>query len=587
MVETLRGRIAVVDLRRPVVEDGLIEALRARPWDEVYAVTPLAAWLLEQADIPFKNNDALVDAAEFRASGLENFTRLEHVFRDLFGAERESWLGLLAPLKMLADYALAEELRRRSLEQADVHIFSDLPHPTRAAVSWNDHIYNRAALYFWVVPAKRHTLIRRRSELLPRLVNRLKRLTPAGLLRKLARLAPRGVKPGLVTAFAYDWAPLRPFLKSQFSSFTAAELAAEALVLGGAPADDETAARFRSALEEEFQQTLPLTLPHLLAIALECFARYALLRRHLSEHIPDLVKRHDLRGALSTFCGSPEEYLVNYFLKAQALPTVFYQHGGYMQHFGLTAAAETVPASHNLAYGSDDAAFLSGLRADGRVYRMGSTLLDELRPACPQKSRFLYVLLLNPGNPLFADGNLSYPLTDHTAMFRRHRRVLKLFARRPESTLVLRQHPAQYNWCLYEPLSEFIANCGIKNVSFDQSPLDPDRYFSGYEGIIMDYPCTGLLQAMAKGAKLACHIGDPFHVAPEGEPALRRAAACAADDDAFIALLELWITGELPCGEEAARAEYLSRHGRGLDPSLPAVRAFVEETLQRTSRGLR
>jgi hypothetical protein len=580
LVEPAKGRVAVVDLRRPVVEDGLIAALRSQSWDEVYAVTPLAAWILEQAGIAFKNNDTLVDAAEFRAVGLENFARLETLLRETFGAESESWLGLLQPLKMIADYALAEELRWRALEKAEVHLFSDLSHGSRQSLSWDDHIYNRAALYFWAVPAERHILVPRRSERLSRLVNRLMRLTPTGLWRKLPRLLPRSEKPGLVTVYAYDWAALRPDLESRFTAFAAAEIAAAALALGGAAANAGTSENSRSALQKKLSGILPRTLPHLLPVAVEGFERYALLRARLAEHLPKLSEERDLRGALSTFCGSPEDFLVNYFMKSRGLPTIFYQHGGYMQHFDLTASAETVPAGHNLVYGSDDAAFLSGLRADGRVLRVGSAVLDGLRPARPIKGRFLYVLLLNPGNPLFADGKLSYPLTDHTALFRRHRRVLELFARHPELTLVLRQHPAQYNWCLYEPLAEFLAARGIKNVEFDQSPLDPDKYFSGYEGVVMDYPCTGMLQAMAKNVNLACHIGDPYHVAPEGEPSLRRAVACATNDDDFVALLENWISDKVPAGTEEGRAEYLSRHGRGEKPTLPTVRDFVEKTLR-------
>jgi hypothetical protein len=579
-------RVAVVDLRRPVDGEGFVAALRSGSWREIYAVTPLAAWTLERAGIPFKNNDALVDAAAFRAEGLKNFSRLENALREAFGQD-DSWLGLSTPLKMIADYALGEELRWSALEKDEAWVFSDLAHDARDGASWDDHIYNRAALYFRALPARRHCLLPGRSERLPRLLNRLKRLTTAGLLNKLSRFAPRGGKPGLVTTYAHDWAALRPSLKSEYAAVSAGELAAAALTLGGARAGAEDSARLRAALEKEFSSVLPRTLPHLLPIMLERFDEYALLRLRLSEHLPALIERLRLRGALSTFCGSPEEFLVNYFLKARGLPTIFYQHGGYMQRFRLTKAAEAVPASDNLVFGSDDLSFLSGLRADGRVREVGSALLESLRPVRTRKGRFLYVLLLNPGNALFADGDLTFPLTDHAALFRRHRRVIELFARFPELTLTLRQHPAQYNWCLYEPLKEFVAGRGLKNVVFDQSALDPDRYFSGYEGVIMDYPCTGLLQAMAKGANLACHIGDPFHVAPDGEPALKRAAACAADDDAFVALLERWMSGAVPSGDDAARREYLARHGRGPAPSLPAVRAFVADALQRAAAGLR
>lgn len=568
---------AVVDLRRPVDAPSLAAELSSRGFARIFALTPLAAWTLEQAGLPYETNAALVDRAAFRARCLENHDRIRRALAVAFGPEQDSWMGLMLQLVAFAAYALGEEMRLRSLEGLDVRVFSDVPHESRDRLSLEAHLYNECALYFRAVPADRHRLVARRSESLSRLLNRFKRLTPANLARKLARLAPRRGGPALVTDYGYDWAAVRPHLSARFSQWTFAQLAAELSSLGGPEPDPAGLDRLAEALDGEYRDLLPRTLGPFVAMARDRAARYGRLRRRYADHLPALAARADLRAALGTLCGTDEQFLAHHFLKAAGRPSLFYQHGAYMQRWPMTGSAEVFPATRNLAYGSADAAFMKSLGPKADVTAVGSALLDALERDEPVKGRFLYVMFLNPGNLALAESELAHPDTDHAYLFARHRRVMEAFAGRPELTLVLRPHPSHYTWGLYEPLRELAASRKMTNVVFDQSALDPDRYYAGYEGVLMDYPCTGLLQALAKGRKVACHVGVPY--GSDGEDVLRRAIPCGADDDAFLAVVKRWCESGADDGDDDARREYLARFGKTDRPSLPVVLPLLDGIL--------
>lgn len=572
-----RDRVAVVDLRRPVDAGSLAAELKAGGYSRLFALTPLAAWTLEQAGLSYETNAALVDRAAFRDACLGNHERVRRALTAAFAGESDSWMGLMLQLVAFAAYALGEDMRLRSLDGLEATVYSDVPHASRDSLSLEAHLYNECALYFGAVPADRHRLVARRSETFARLLNRAKRLTPASLGRKLAGLMPRRAGPALVTDYGYDWAALRPRLETRFSQWTFAQLAAELRSLGGPDADAAALDRFASALTKEFQGLLPRTLGPFIAMARDRAARYGALRRRFADHLPAVIERADLRAVLGTLCGTDEQFLAHHFMKAAGRPSLFYQHGAYMQRWPMTGPAEVFPATHNLAYGEADAAFMKGLSPDARVTAVGSALLDSMTRDEPVKGRFLYVLFLNPGNLALAESELAHPDTNHAYLFARHRKVMELFAARPGLTLVLRPHPSQFTWGLYEPLREFAAARNMTNVVFDQSPLDPDRYYAGYEGVLMDYPCTGLLQAIAKGRKVACHTGVPY--GSDGAEILSRAISCGADDEAFLAVIARWCENGAVDGDAGARKEYLRRFGLSGSPALPAASALLDRLL--------
>lgn len=546
----------IVDLRRPVEEDAFRRALAGGPVEDVFALTPLAGWLLEQAGLPHRTGGDLADKAWFQAEGLRNTDRTEEAFAACFGAETDSWRGLLNRVKTLLDYALVEEKRWTALEVAGGRVIADVPQASRESLSWEDHYYNRASLYFW--GAASFAEVPRRVGGMPTLAGRLLNLTPAVIADKaLDRLAV-GRRPALLTRYNGDWGAHKPWLRRRFGAVSPERLAHEALA-ASTEADDgraePEAAALVDAVRSRVAGLVPRALAGVMAILENEATVYARLRRRLAGTAVAAARRHEVRAALSVAASGYEEYLIHHYLKAAGIPTLFHQHGAYMSRPMFMRSAEAAPATHNFAYGSADVGFYEALGARS-VVKAGCTGLTKAALPAPGSGRFLYVLLHVEGNALNVTSRLHFPDTDATASFRRHRRVAELFGRRQGVSLSIREHPASSSWCLYEPLSEFIAGQGFTNVRLDRSPGPTSRFLQGYDGVILDYVCTTAIVSVAAGQRIACYLG-PFGLDPDGEAVLRSAAECAPDDDAFIALLERWLGGASPKTDPAARKRFI------------------------------
>lgn len=559
-----------VDLRRPVAEEEFHRALGACPHDSPYALTPLAAWLLEREGLPFKTGGDLVDAGWFRAEGLRNTDRVEDAFASCFGSEADAWRGLLNRAKTLLDYALGEEKRWAALAAGGGRVISDVPLSGRESVSWEDHYYNRASLYPLAVGPSAYFEVPRRPGGWRGWAARLRGISPAGLVDKVRdRLAP-GRTPALVTRYDGDWASYKPLLRRSFGAVSPEQLAREALADAPGPAaagPEPEASALVSAVRERVGGLLPLCQPRVDAILEREASRYARLKRGLAGTVADAARRRGVRAALSVACSGYEEYLVHHYLKAEGTPTLFHQHGAYMSRPMFMRSAEAAPATHVFCYGSADAGFYAALGGDATVLQAGSTGLSPDPLPAPGGGRYLYVLLHVEGNALNATSPLHYPDTDATSSFRRHRRVAELFARHPGAELVIREHPAAATWCLYEPLAELIAREGYPNVRLDRTPGPTARFLRGYDGVVLDYVCTTAIVSLAAGQRTACHM-RPFALDPDGDAVLRAAAECAEDDDALVALLGRWLAGEPSKTDPEARRRFV-----GLYAGEPGSRA--------------
>lgn len=571
----------IVDIRKPVDPARLSQALRkAQSSGPIYALTPLAAWLLEQEGLPFRTGGDLVDEAWFRREGLLNHERLEQAFDEAFGSGKEPWLGLCYEFRLLLDYALGEERRWQALERAAGGIISDVAWSTNSSLDPWDHIYNRASLYFRATPPERFAQLRPIRGASERLRAIIRRLKPSGLSNRLRSLKPAGRRPALVTQWAYDWSEYRSRLEPHFETVSPARLAREAAALGrGASVDRTQSAAILTAIRVRYAPLLERTLDPLMAILAARAEAYAELRARIAHGLPEAARRLRVRGALGTVCGTPEDYLTHHYLKASGYPTLFHQHGGYMSRAGFLRHAEVTPATHNFAYGLADAEFLRGFRLDQPVHAVGCPTLEFRQARPPQPGRFLYVLLPHTGNATNTEGPLSFPRTDMTEIFRRHRRIIELFARHPQAELYLREHPAQsHGVFLHEPLSEVIRACGARNVMLDTS-TGPDM-LSGYEGILLDYVSTTVLHVLAQGHRSICHVGPPLRIDPAGEALLRRACACADNDDSFVEILDRWLRDGPPSSDETARRRYLELFGGATDSEAPRAWPYLERLLE-------
>lgn len=576
----------IVDIRRPVSPRGFKLELRREPSSDVFAFSPLAAWLLEQEGKRFKTRDEIVPPQWFKEEGMLNFSRLGDIFSRVFGDEADSWRGLTFELKMVLDYAFMEERRWLAIESGGGRVLSDVPQASRESISCADHLGDRAALYFWAVPPERFVQIPRRSEWAGQWIARFRRMDGHGIRRRLCKfnrafLSARG--PTLITSFAYDWEAYRLRLEKHFRAIPADQLAQEALGLESSPHLPQELEKqlelFRDAVRTRFSGILPRTLAHVLRIMTPRLRRYAQLRGALAKNILLIAERHDVRAALSTACATQEDFLVNYYLKNQGYPTVFYQHGGYNGQSLVEHDAEIVPATHSFVYGDADAAFFKRVRPGQKIIQAGCPALARLGEDMGRCDRFLYVLYFNAGNSRCIRGPDDTPLMDETALFRRHRQIIDLFARYPKKRLYLRQHPAQWEF-LYEPLGEYIRQRKIRNVFFDDSPGPTQRYLRGYEGIILDYISTTILYALAMKKKLACYLGEPGGINAEAKRLLPRVAACSDTESGFVASLETWINEGPPKIDDDARKELLSLYGGGLQAEQSGAWSHLKQVLK-------
>lgn len=550
----------IVDLRQPVDGSSLQAALRSVPTEDAYALTPLAAWVLEKAGIPYKTGKDIVDPEWFRAEGLKNSSRLEEAFSTAFGSEKESWLGLSYEFKLIFDYALGEERRWDAALRGGAFTICDMGLESRESLEPFDHVFNRSSLYFFGLSADRFVQVPRAGNALPRALRLLRRIANAKIREKLLDCAPARGKPVLVTRYAYDWAEYKPALRKRFAAISAEDLARKAVAASSeAPADLRPVRSLIAALREQYAGLLPKTIGRVLGILGPRAESYAALRARLAGALPETAKRLGVRAALATVCHGHEDYLVHHYLKASGYPTLFHQHGGYMSRPTFLLNAEVAPATHNFTYGTADAVFLNEFRAGQPIYSVGSARLGRMAPAAPRDGRFLYVLLHNSGNGLNVEGPLSFPRTDATTLFRRHRKIIDVFSRHPEKTLHIHEHPAQGKGdMLHEPIAELLRDRRLPNVTLQPTAASPDRFLSEYEGVIFDYASTGLLEALAKSCRIACYVGPPFRMDAEGESLLAQAGPCEEDEDAFAAAVERWVTEGTSKGDRKARERFLS-----------------------------
>lgn len=557
----------IVDLRQPVEGSSLQAALRAVPTEDAYALTPIAARVLEKAGVPYKTGADIVDPDWFRTEGLKNSARIEEIFSAVFGPEKESWLGLTYEIKFILDYALGEEKRWEAAQRRDAFAICDIALESRENLEPFDHIQNRCSLYFFGLAAERFVQVRRAPNALPRGLRLLRRLANVNLREKLRDRLPGFGKPVLVTRYAYDWALYKPTLRKRFTAISAEDLARLAVAaMPAATADPRPVRALMTALSEQYTGLLPKTIEHVLAILGPRAESYATLRAQLKDALPETAKRCGVRAALATICDGHADYLVHHYLKAYGYPTVFHQHGSYMTLATFVLNAEVAPATHNFAYGTADAAFLSGFRAGQPVYTVGSARLDHMTPAAPRAGRFLYVLLQAAGNALNVEGPPSFPRTDASALFQRHRKIIDIFSRHPEKTLHIREHPAQGDEnMLHEPLAELLSEARLPNVALWPTANSPDQFLSGYEGVIFDYVSTGLIEALAKGCRIACFVGPPYRIDIEGERLLAELGPCDQDEAAFTAAVERWVADGAPLVNAQARDKFLSLYGRAAD----------------------
>lgn len=258
------------------------------------------------------------------------------------------------------------------------------------------------------------------------------------------------------------------------------------------------------------------------------------------------------------------------------IPTVIYQHGGAYgyrpcpAHWYLDMAWPDVFAS----YGDGVTSYFQTSQppfamSRPRIVSVGSAAIGtQPRVAMPASAagsarHVLYIATNLSGGYRYGPG-ASY---SDTTTFRLGRRVVDAVCAAPNARLTVKLATGEHT---NNPLAAYIRQRHGATVTVATSGALAD-YLAGADLVVIDWPATTLLQALASGKPvLTLAAKDAIPLPPEARAALERAAVVTDTEDAFIAALQRMV-GE-PATRAASDITFLQRYATGDPAQAPAGR---------------
>jgi hypothetical protein len=533
--------------------------------------TPYAAFQAEQCGRAFQTLDEVCDLERFRCEGQTLCGVAKQLLDRAAGRADASLYGFVYELNHLLSCGLQEAVRAPLWNQPGTRLWSDIPataFPGAGPVVSNEVQPAIPAggtrMEMWPAVSSEAARWRRRLRgVTAAKVGRKIRQPFAGPLQAVRQWSGRR-RPTIVTDYGYDWDRYRGVLSDTDAlSFAAC---ARQLQEAAVPSSDwEPLWRsFGVELSRELEARRLDPGGWLRELLTNRFRRYLILRAACRRNLAALARQLDVRMALAASADATA-YLLCYYLRELGLPALYYQHGGYFLHSHVVPFFEVPSASINLVFGDGDREWFSASPWMRRCEAVGSDILDKMAPAGPLRpGTYLYVLNVAKGRGEYSEWSHHWPSLDGIAMFRRHCDVIELFARYPRQRLIIRPHPGQYSWALYEPLREFVRARQIRNVKVDDRPQNADQFLQNPDWVILDYACTAALQALAKNhPRVLCYTGAPYRILDEDAALLGRAVHCRDTHAGLLECLEQCLSGApLPAREAAAGVAFERRYGR-------------------------
>lgn len=540
----------VIDIKGKASDSRIKHMIRNHPQAHFVAFTPSAAWGLEKAGTPFQRLEQIFTPEEFREQGIRNFDRTVSLLKAVGGKDWESYGGLYYSLKLFFDYLIQETAKFELVSAHKAIVYSDSTRAAPSSTSINSHIFNKHSLYHLGAQDGRVRYFAKTVPLRTRLRNLLE---SAGIkhpksylrdrLKKLLRVRFPNTTPAdkaILTSFHYDWSVYREALSQEYAQVQISALFGSIPTVGTISGVEEKIATAVAEFEQLFKFIPPQILEEASRLLAKEIRAYDTLRARVRSGLPSAVSKLRIRAALSTFCASHEDFLIHYYLKQLGIPTILYQHGAYFGEASCLEFGEILPATHNLVFGEGDKEFFAKSRFKSNTLAVGSALLDSLGPSRPSNpKRFLYVLDVASGNAANVTSTTDLPVIDGITLFDRHRKVIDLFRKYPDVELVLKPHPAQYDWCLYSPLQEYVQleQCG--NIKIADARQSAEQLLGSSGCLILDYTCTTLVQGLAKNhPHIICFIGRPFIPPKATAEKLKEAIPATESEEELLLIIE-------------------------------------------------
>lgn len=598
--ESMNKTLVAVDIRREVDIAAFEEVLGNVDNASYYAFTPMGAWLLQRRGIEFQTLNSVLTNDDYHRRGVDNFNAVESVLRAKSPDKDETLLGLMSPLKQLADFLMQEEAKFHLLKNCRSIIITDTsPEPSHVIGAY---LENRCSVYMQLLKDCEVIYLTRKSRSrIQQFMMKLSRVGPANLMSKLKQHATKALfmiadmlapdRPQIIFESRYDWASCYKYFAKRYRILSINQFMQGLPATSGNFMSDEKVNVQVQRIWEDYCSKLAhiddMLLHHVKGAILSEIAAYLSFASSLARTIAaHPAYAEGIQALLLTYCLNPREYIIASILKTAGKLTVFYQHGSYLHRSIAVRYYEVTPARINLSYGIKDKSFLE--HSGKRSFAVGSTTLRNYRRRfqTPQKKAF-YLLDVTDGAGSRVDSEFHWPEPDGIELFKRHCSVIELFGESAGWSLTLRPHPSHRSFALYEPLKEYVMEKRYSNITFDESSDTADRFLEKGEWVILDYVCTGLIQGLAKDIRnMMCYIGKPYVLPSDDVSILKQVFPCGSDQDELLALIkkhlfqdEKFLANEI--SRTMLRSMWLGPQDRSLD--LNGINTLVNAEIQRYS----
>ena len=537
-------------------------------YDSIYAFTPYAAWLLDAHRVKYNLFYDLIPRELIFGNAENTEDLLLELFARLNPQRPDVYYGLMYNFAIIVDYCLQEWLKYDAIFRNECVILTDID---VASGQFSEHLENDSSIYLSMLDNKNIFVIDRRVEWrfhrLREKLNRGRKLGCQNFIRKvLARAQSSKVYQRsavdqcelVLCNFHYNWLAYQRAICRRFRTESPQGFVRRVAGIGPSEGSGEQTAmalRLEQAVATTFGHWPTNIRQHCLQFFMPKFVAYEQLRLRLDTIIDDVLKREQVIASLVGFC-SPEEYLLNYYLKSRGVMTISYQHGSYILQDPMIKYSEAWTATKSFVFGERDRELFDGFACGTEPVVMGANMFFHGRVSGRKPpNRAVYYLRAIQGNGWQYLGRFFNMSPDGVEDWRRHQAVLKFFAGLSDWQLTVKLHPAQRTY-LGEPLAEYLRDIGAKNIRIDSSSPSSAAYFDNFRLIILDYAETTLLHALAAGHQsIICFFSRPPDADIPDYDLLKTVCPIAESTEELIQVLEPLHSNKEPpqIDKEAAR----------------------------------
>ncbi|MGE5832581.1 MAG: hypothetical protein ACM3X8_06645, partial [Methanomicrobiales archaeon] len=282
----------------------------------------------------------------------------------------------------------------------------------------------------------------------------------------------------------------------------------------------------------------------------------------------DVIAKKGIRALLVSILSRPGDHAAVQAARDSGIPVISWQHGGSGYTFHpMMPNLECAHSDLHLVFGTPvaekyrEAMEWLGWEHRPPVVPVGSSTLDRIREMLPGggphgKGPVLYVTTAYLQNNFYISQPQQVIGWDEH-LWQVQRGVIDLAGRFPGLEFIIKLHPSQSS---REPLGSYIRDSGISNIRCISNEARLDDLLRRCSVLLFDLVSTGILQAMLTKKPVFLYSGL-FRLDGEALELLRRRAMVSEDPDDFIGRFSGYLDGDLEARELADSLDFLGAYG--------------------------